>query len=59
MIFAKNFAAQQVTLAEEHARAEAAEAESKQLRTRLGYAFGAILVVGLRCTLFWSCSSSH
>ncbi|KAH8059622.1 hypothetical protein JL722_5251 [Aureococcus anophagefferens] len=33
VIFAKNFAAQQVTLAEEHARAEAAEAESKQLRT--------------------------
>ena len=50
VIFAKNFAAQQVTLAEEHARAEAAEAESKQLRTRLGYAFGAILAMSALLT---------
>ncbi|MDA9173093.1 hypothetical protein N9O24_00755, partial [bacterium] len=51
VIFAENFAAQQVTLAEEHAHAEAAEAAAD--------AFGAILVVGLRSQLLWSCLSSH
>lgn len=43
--FAKNFAAQQVALAEEYARAEAAEAESKQLRARLLYAISAIVIM--------------
>jgi len=49
--FAKNFAAQQVELADEHARADAAKAEAKQLRARLFYAISAVVIMAALLTL--------